>query len=91
MKTGIIVDSSSDLMTGGISCRTAELDIIPLHIVVGDRDFADDDNIDVDEMLAAMKHSRATSACPSAERRLASSSWSSSTRRLSRHVPSASR
>ena len=66
MKWNIVGDSSCDLLPRKVN-DDIDIDIVPLTIVVGDKYFRDDENIDTKELLAAMKaEKRASStACPS--------------------------
>ncbi len=63
MKYKIVADSSADRK----SLDTAEFCAVPLHIIVGDKSFTDDEKIDTDEMQAALDQCRkpTTSSCPS--------------------------
>lgn len=69
MSWNIIVDSSSDLTKTNFSCKNSLLDIVPLKILVGDKEFVDSENVNVLELLAAMKLEKkaSSSACPSPE------------------------
>ena len=64
----IVSDSSCDLrMSAFESDDSVRFETVPLRIQVGDREFMDDDQLDVPEMLAAMsaEKSAASTACPS--------------------------
>ena len=64
MNYKIVVDSSSDLLAlEGVSFASA-----PLKIQAGEREFVDDANLDVAEMVEYLKHytGRSGTACPSA-------------------------
>lgn len=69
MKWNIIMDSSCDLKTSDKIFKNANLKIAPLTIIVGEKEFVDDDNINVEQLLSEMhKEKRASSsACPSPE------------------------
>lgn len=65
LKYKIISDSSSNIF----SVEGIDFSSVPLHIIVGEQDFVDDENVDLDEMqnaLASYKGKTSTS-CPSAE------------------------
>ena len=66
MSWNIVMDSSCDLMVSKQSFRNAELKIAPLTIRVGEKEFVDDDNIDVPVLLDAMDKEKSVSstACP---------------------------
>lgn len=66
MKWNIVVDSSCDLLSD-FSDSEIGLDIVPLTIVVGEKYFRDDENINISRLLAAMKEEKraSSSACPS--------------------------
>lgn len=69
MSWNIVMDSSCDLITGKHLFKNAELKIAPLTIRVGEKEFVDDDAIDVPELLDAMNKEKTASstACPSPE------------------------
>ncbi|MBP1553350.1 MAG: DegV family protein, partial [Oscillospiraceae bacterium] len=62
----IVMDSSCDLMVSKQSLKNAELKIAPLTIRVGEKEFVDDDTIDVPVLLDAMSKEKSASstACP---------------------------
>ncbi len=68
MKWNIVLDSSCDLTK-----KDAEGDIgisiVPLSILVGDKEFVDDESLNVDDLLKAMtiEKKASSSACPSPE------------------------
>ena len=66
MSWNIVLDSSCDLMPGVHQFKNAELKIAPLTIRVGEKEFVDDETIDVPQVLDAMdKEKKASStACP---------------------------
>lgn len=63
----IVSDSSSDLLTFDFKDDNIRFESVPLRIQVGDRDFADDETLNVPEMLQAMSVEKAAAftACPS--------------------------
>ncbi len=64
----IVSDSSCDLRKTAFEGNdTVHFETVPLRIQVGDREFMDDDQLDVPEMLVAMSAEKAASstACPS--------------------------
>lgn len=67
MKWNIVMDSSCDLTSKNFKCKNAGFDTVPLKIMVGDKEFIDDETIDVDKLLAAMaiEKKASSSACPS--------------------------
>jgi len=67
MKWSIIADSSCDLTKLDNLSPDVNYAIVPLTIRVGEREFVDDQTLDIDEMMNALKsHKGATSsACPS--------------------------
>ena len=67
MKWKIVADSSCDLLKLENSIPGVGYSIVPFKIRVGEREFIDDSNLDVGEMmLAAHEHNEASSsACPS--------------------------
>ena len=66
MSWNIVMDSSCDLMVSKQSLKNAELKIAPLTIRVGEKEFVDDDTIDVPMLLDAMSKEKSASstACP---------------------------
>ncbi len=64
-KFQILVDSASDLKNDYLAGLDIGFKVIPLTVLAGDKEFVDDDNINIDEMLDAMHSSKkSTSACP---------------------------
>ena len=61
----IVSDSSCDLLSSAL--RDVAFEPVPLRIQVGEREFLDDDEIEVSEMLRAMSEEKAaaSTACPS--------------------------
>lgn len=69
MKYKIVVDSSSDLTKNYIKDDNVGFEVVPLKVNVLDKEFVDDENVDVDAMLKAMASTKekSCSACPSPE------------------------
>lgn len=69
MKPRIISDSSCDLPANFLEKDDIDFSLVPLKIIVGDREFIDDETLNTKELIAAMKaHKTASSsACPSPE------------------------
>ena len=65
-KFQILVDSASDLKNDYLKdYEDIGFKVIPLTILAGNKEFVDDDNINIDEMLEAMHSSKkSSSACP---------------------------
>ncbi len=64
-KFQILVDSASDLKNDYLDGLDIGFKVIPLTIHAGEKEFVDDDNIDIDAMLEAMHAcKKSTSACP---------------------------
>ena len=63
----IVSDSSCDLLTSAFQDGKVRFESVPLRIQVGEREFMDNDALDVPVMLAAMaeEKSAASTACPS--------------------------
>ncbi len=77
MSYKIVTDSSSDLVFPedlGLTDTDPDFASVPLTIVAGDRQFVDDANVDVEEMVAFLRtyHGRSSTACPSMGEWLAS-------------------
>ena len=66
MKWNIICDSSCDLTSLKHLAQDTEFSIAPLKIIVGDKEYVDDENIDCDDMLGAMARYKgaSSSSCP---------------------------
>ncbi len=66
-KFQIVVDSSSDLLNSYITDENILFNVVPLTIKVGEKEFIDDENIDVENMLKEMHayKEKSTSSCPS--------------------------
>jgi DegV family protein with EDD domain len=69
MKWNLICDSSCDLTTAQLIPGLLDLQVIPLTLLVGGREYRDDADLDVAAMLAHMKSEKGPSstACPSPE------------------------
>ncbi|KNZ40795.1 DegV family protein [Acetobacterium bakii] len=69
MKSRIVSDSSCDLPINFLEKDDIDFSIVPLTIIVGDREFIDDETLDTKEFVAAMKACKTASqtACPSPE------------------------
>ena len=67
MVWNIVSDSSCDLRMSSFHSGSVRFETVPLRLLVGEREFADDDALSVPELLAAMEaeKSAASSACPS--------------------------
>lgn len=63
----IVSDSSCDLQMSQFSSESVRFETVPLRIQVGEREFVDNDDLDVPAMLAAMAEEKSASstACPS--------------------------
>ncbi len=68
MKWNIVIDSSCDLRKEDAKGDIG-FSIVPLSIIVGQREFVDDENLVLDELLSAMAQEKkaSSSACPSPE------------------------
>ena len=60
MTWNIVLDSSCDLMPQH-AFKNAEIKIAPLTIRVGDKEFVDNENIDVPQLLDAMDREKSAS------------------------------
>lgn len=65
MNYKIVADSSADLLT----LDQVAFDNVPLHVMVGEQDFIDDEHIDCDEMQRAIDafQGKTSTACPGPE------------------------
>lgn len=64
-KFQILVDSASDLKNDYLDGLDIGFKVIPLTILAGDKEFVDNDNINIQEMLDAMHETKkSSSACP---------------------------
>ena len=63
----IVSDSSSDLLTSDFKDDNIRFESVPLRIQVGEREFMDDETLNVPEMLQSMaaEKTAASTACPS--------------------------
>lgn len=68
-KFQIIVDSASDLDSKHVKNKDIGFRVVPLTITIGDKNYVDDDNINVDEMLESLHKfkGKTSTACPSPE------------------------
>ena len=68
MNWGIIVDSSSDVVESFLPLNNIGFESAPLKIITDEKEFVDDNNIDIVELLHAMKKSsKSSSACPNVD------------------------
>ena len=67
MVWNIVSDSSCDLRMSDFSSELVRFETVPLRLQVGDREFLDNDSLEVPELLAAMaaEKSASSTACPS--------------------------
>ncbi len=67
MMWNIVSDSSCDLRMSDFASETVRFETVPLRLQVGEREFLDNDELKVPELLAAMNAEKAASstACPS--------------------------
>ena len=67
MKWKIISDSSCDLMKKDIACDEVDFTTIPFILNIGNEEYIDNENLDVDKMISAMEScaTACSSACPS--------------------------
>ena len=67
MTWNLVCDSSSDLTSAQLGPGKLTLTVVPLTLLVGDREFRDDARLDVDELLHHMSAASGPSstACPS--------------------------
>lgn len=65
MNYKIVADSSADILT----LEKVAFDSVPLHIIVGEKDFVDDEKVDCDEMQDAINafQGKTSTACPGPE------------------------
>lgn len=61
----LVSDSSCDLRSVDISGPQVRLQVIPMHLHIGHRDFPDDEDLNLRQILAAMAKSSSSTACPS--------------------------
>ncbi len=68
MKYQILVDSASDLMSDYLVDSEIGFKVVPLTINVGEKEYVDNDSLDIQKMLDDMHASKkSSSACPSPE------------------------
>jgi len=69
VKPRIISDSSCDLPKDFLEKDGIDFSLVPLKIIVGDREFIDDETLNTKELIAAMKAEKTatSSSCPSPE------------------------
>ncbi len=69
MKFQILVDSSCDMLAENFKNSEIGFKVIPLTIYVGDKEFVDDENLNVEELISAMNSfkGKMSSACPAPE------------------------
>lgn len=68
MKFQILVDSASDLLSNYVKDKNIGFKVIPLTINVSDREYVDNDSLDIEKMLADMhSNKKSSSACPAPE------------------------
>lgn len=67
MEYKIVVDSSSNLMNDYIKDTEVGFEVVPLTIRIDDKEFVDDENVDVEELLKRCKESSKAgqTSCPS--------------------------
>ena len=64
-KFQILVDSASDLYNNYLDKKDIAFKVIPLTVLANEKDYVDDDNVDIDAMLADMHACKKNkSACP---------------------------
>lgn len=65
MKFQILVDSASDLKDKYINDQEIGFKVVPLTILAGEKEFVDNENLNIDEMLSCMHAcKKTTTACP---------------------------
>lgn len=69
MKFQIVVDSSADILVNEFNNANCKINVAPLTIKIGQKEFVDDENLNVDELLKTMTESKEkqTTSCPSPE------------------------
>lgn len=69
MKYQIIVDSGSDLKSNYLKNKNIGFSVVPLTINIGDKQFVDNEKLNINEMLEAMHafNGKTSTACPSPE------------------------
>ena len=61
----LVSDSSCDLRSVDISGPQVRLQVIPMHLHIGHRDFPDDEDLNLRQILDTMAKSSSSTACPS--------------------------
>ena len=61
----LVSDSSCDLRAFELSGPQVRLQVIPMHLHIDHKDFPDDENLNLREMLEAMAKAPSSTACPS--------------------------
>ena len=61
----LISDSSCDLRAFELSGPQVRLQVIPMHLHIDHKDFPDDEDLNLREMLEAMAKAPSSTACPS--------------------------
>ena len=61
----LISDSSCDLRAFELSGPQVRLQVIPMHLHIDHKDFPDDENLNLREMLEAIAKAPSSTACPS--------------------------
>ena len=61
----LVSDSSCDLRSVDISGPQVRLQVIPMHLHIGHRDFPDDEDLNLRQILDVMAKSSSSTACPS--------------------------
>ena len=61
----LVSDSSCDLRSVDIGGPQIRLQVIPMHLHIGHKDFPDDEDLNLRQILAAMAKSSSSTACPS--------------------------
>lgn len=69
MKYTIIADSSCDLKNANLSCNSVEFVTVPISFTIGEKEYSDDENVDVSTLPALMKANKTApkTTCPSPE------------------------
>ncbi|NLL93266.1 MAG: DegV family EDD domain-containing protein [Clostridiales bacterium] len=69
MKWNIVADSSIDLFNMEIDCEDIKFSTVPFVINVGEAEYIDNENLDTNELITAMKKcsSASCTACPSTD------------------------
>ena len=68
MNWGIVVDSGSDMLAKFLELNGIGFESAPLKIITDEKEFVDDEKLDIEELLDAMKKSsKSSSACPNVD------------------------